>query len=73
MGIFQARILEWAAYAFLQGIVSTQGSNPGLSHCRWILYCLSHQGSPRQAVYLKAYTCGFRVRFSLYLNLSSAS
>ena len=23
------------------------GSNPGLPHCRWILYQLSHQGSPR--------------------------
>ena len=23
-----------------------QGSNPGLLHCRWILYHLSHQGSP---------------------------
>ena len=31
--------------AFLQGIFPTQGSNPGLPHCRWILYCLSHQGS----------------------------
>ena len=24
----------------------TQGSNPGLPHCRWILYHLSHLGSP---------------------------
>ena len=31
----------------LQGIVPTQGSNPGLPHGRWILYHLSHQGSPR--------------------------
>ena len=30
----------------LQGIFPTQGSNPGLPHCRRILYCLSHQGSP---------------------------
>ena len=30
----------------LQGIFSTQGSNPGLLHCRRILYQLSHQGSP---------------------------
>ena len=30
-----------------QGIFPTQGSNPGLPHCRWILYQLSHQGSPR--------------------------
>ena len=27
-----------------QGIFPIQGSNPGLSHCRWILYQLSHQG-----------------------------
>ena len=25
----------------------TQGSNPGLLHCRWILYQPSHKGSPR--------------------------
>ena len=31
----------------LQGIFPTQGSNPGLPHCRQILYQLSHQGSPR--------------------------
>ena len=31
----------------LQGIFPTQGLNPGLPHCRWILYQLSHQGSPR--------------------------
>ena len=30
-----------------QGIFPTQGSNPGLPHCRQILYQLSHQGSPR--------------------------
>ena len=29
----------------LQGIFLTQGSNPGLLHCRQILYQLSHQGS----------------------------
>ena len=28
------------------GIFLTQGSNPGLLHCRQILYHLSHQGSP---------------------------
>ena len=27
------------------GIFPTQGLNPGLPHCRWILYHLSHQGS----------------------------
>ena len=30
----------------LQGILPTQGSNPGLPHCRKMLYHLSHQGSP---------------------------
>ena len=39
-GILQARIREWATFPswFL-------GSNPGLLHCRRILYQLSHQGS----------------------------
>ena len=32
--------------SLLQGIFPTQGLNPGLQHCRQILYCLSHQGSP---------------------------
>ena len=30
----------------LQGIFPTLGSNPGLPHCRKILYQLSSQGSP---------------------------
>ena len=30
-------------HALLQRIFPTQGSNPGLLHCRWILYHLSHQ------------------------------
>jgi len=29
----------------LQGIFPTQGSNPGVQHCRQILYQLSHKGS----------------------------
>ena len=41
-GIFQARILDFP----LQEIFPTQGLNPGLPHCRQILYYLSHQGSP---------------------------
>ena len=32
-------------HALLQGIFPTQRSNPGLPHCRLILYHLSHQGS----------------------------
>ena len=33
--------------SLLQGIFLTQGLNPGLPHCRWILYQLSHKGSPK--------------------------
>ena len=33
-------------HAFFQGIFRIQGLNPGLPHCRQILYPLSHQGSP---------------------------
>ena len=33
-------------HSLLQGIFSTKGSKLGLLHCRQILYCLSHQGSP---------------------------
>ena len=36
--------------SFLQGIFPTQGSNPGFPHCRWILYQLSHKGSPGSEV-----------------------
>ena len=30
----------------LQGIFPTQGLNPGVLHCRQILYQLSHEGGP---------------------------
>ena len=33
--------------SLLWGIFPTQGSDPGLPHCRRILYQLSHKGSPR--------------------------
>ena len=32
--------------SLLQEIFPTQGSNPGLPHCRQILHQLSHKGSP---------------------------
>ena len=34
-------------HALFQRVFLTQGSNPGLSNCRQILYHLSHQLSPR--------------------------
>ena len=33
--------------SLLKGISPTQGLNPGLPHCKQILYQLSHKGSPR--------------------------
>ena len=36
-----------SSHALLQGIFPIQGSKPGLPHWRWILYHLSHQGSPK--------------------------
>ena len=46
MEFFQARLLEWVAIPSSRGVFLTQGSNPGLLHCRQILYYLSHQESP---------------------------
>ena len=40
-------------HALLQGIFPTQGLNPGLPHCRWTLYHLSHQGSPDRTASLQ--------------------
>ena len=45
--ILQARILEWVALPFSRGSCQPQGSNPGLPHCRWIVYQLSHKGPSR--------------------------
>ena len=38
---------EVGSFSLLQGIFPAQRSNPGLLHCRQILYQLSHKGSPR--------------------------
>ena len=42
MGFFPGKSTRVGCYFLLQGIFLTQGSNPGLLHCRQILYCLSH-------------------------------
>ena len=39
-------------HALLQGIFPAQGWHPVLPHYRRILYCLSHQGSPRILVWV---------------------
>ena len=38
--------------SLLQGIFPTQRLNPGLPHCTWILYQLSHQGSFQECLSL---------------------
>ena len=43
-GILQTRILEWVAIPFSRGY-SPPRIEPGLLHCRQIIYHLSHQGS----------------------------
>ena len=40
-GILQARVLEWVAFPFSMGSLQ-QGLNPGLLHCRQILYPVGH-------------------------------
>ena len=44
--IFPSNNTVVGCHFLLQGIFPVQGSNPDLLHCRWILYHLSHQGSP---------------------------
>ena len=39
---FSSKKTEVFCHSLLQEIFPTQGSNSGLPHCRWILYCLSH-------------------------------
>ena len=41
-----SRNTEVGSHSLFQGIFPTQGSNPGLLHCRQIVYHLSHHGSP---------------------------
>ena len=85
MGILQARTLEWVAMFSFRGSSQsrdqkkkknkqTQGSNPGLPHCRWILYCLSHQGSiflmiiNKQYHILKIKLCYSDTAYTFFLN-----
>ena len=46
-GNFPGKNTGVGCHVLLQGIFPTHGSNLGLPHWRWILYCLSHQGSPK--------------------------
>ena len=45
--ILQARILEWVTVPFSRLSYKPRDRTQAYLHCRWILYQLSHQGSPR--------------------------
>ena len=65
--------------SLLRGIFQTRGLNPGLLLCRQILYCLSHQGSPKlwekQAQFLSECLCFNRDRHKItpFLGCSHSS
>ena len=50
MGFSREEVTGVGFHFLLQGVFPTQGSNPGLSHCRQTFYHLSHQGSPTYSV-----------------------
>ena len=67
--------------SLLQGIFPAQGLNPGLWHCRWILYLLSHKESPRILEWIAYPICrgssqprnrtGFLLHCRLYTQIQS--
>ena len=57
-------------HALLREIFPIQAWNPGFPHCRQILYCLSHQGSPRTLEWI---TYPFSKRSSLPSNQTGVS
>ena len=64
-----SRQAYWSdCHALLQGIFPTQGQNPGLPHCRQILYHLSHAESIR---YHKGKKMNFYLFLTLYRKISS--
>ena len=50
-------------HALLRGIFPNQGLKPGLPPCRWILYHLRHQGSPRVCEYFLLF-CSLAFHFT---------
>ena len=48
---FPGKNTGMGCHFLFQGLFPTQGSNPGLPHCRQTLYRLSHQGFPIQSLW----------------------
>ena len=65
--------------SLLQGIFPTQGSNPGLPHCRQILYQLRFQGSPNlilqhaNALVCKSFNKETIVLFKIFICLTTSN
>ena len=59
--------------SLLQSIFPTQGLNPGLPHWRWILYQLSHKGSPWiHKTYTHTYTASLLITVKNWMQLRCA-
>ena len=57
-----------SSLSLLQGIFPTEGSNPGLRHCRRIPYQWSHKGSPEEAkIFLKQTSYASKISSSILL------
>ena len=56
-GIFPGNSTGLGCYFLLQGIFLTQGSNPGLLHCRQMLYPLSHQVQTLKFLLMFEFAC----------------
>ena len=55
---FPGKSTQVGCHFLLWRIFPTQGSNPGLPHCRQTLYHLSHQGSPKTTNNKCWWSCG---------------
>ena len=70
---FSGKNTEMGCHFLLQGIFPTQGLNPGLLHCRQMLYHLSHQGSHYKvkfATWNLLYGCGGYFTYSESKNVA---
>ena len=54
-----SRLEYQSGHSLLQAIFPPQGSNPGLLHCRRVLYQLSHKGSPRILEWVAYFFSGY--------------
>ena len=58
---FQGQNTGVGTLSLLQGIFPIQGSNPGLPHCRRLLYQLRHKGSPLKSWSSIKFTCTIKI------------